>query len=146
MYCHVYPTDTLAKYKYVVVLSRYQGKLLLSRHKKRTTWETQGGHIESGESPLDAAKRELYEESGAIRFDITYVFDYRAGDDDGFADGAVFFAEINELSEIPDSEMAEVHTFDTLPPDEMLTYPGITPILFRYAIEHNLFYDKEKTV
>jgi 8-oxo-dGTP diphosphatase len=146
MYCHVYPTDTLAKYKYVVVLSRYQGKLLLSRHKKRTTWETQGGHIESGESPLDAAKRELYEESGAIRFDITYVFDYRAGDDDGFADGAVYFAEIKDLSEIPDSEMAEVHTFGTLPPDEMLTYPGITPILFRYAIEHNLFYDKEKTV
>ncbi len=144
MYCHVYPTDTLAKYKYVVVLSRYQGKLLLSRHKNRTTWETQGGHIESGESPLDAAKRELYEESGAIRFDITYVFDYRAGDDDGYADGAVFAAEIKEFSKIPDSEMAEVHTFDTLPPDELLTYPGITPVLFRYAMEHKLIPVKEE--
>ena len=38
-------------YKYVVVFSRYQGRLLLSRHKERRTWETQGGHVEPGETP-----------------------------------------------------------------------------------------------
>ena len=63
-YCHVYPLDTLKTYKYVVVLSRYQGKYLLSRHKKRTTWETQGGHIEPGETPLQAAKREILRNPG----------------------------------------------------------------------------------
>ena len=61
---------SLQQYKYVVVLSEYQGKILLSRHKNRTTWETQGGHIEPGEQPLDAAKRELYEESGAMDYEI----------------------------------------------------------------------------
>lgn len=60
----------LQQYKFVVVLSRFKGKILLSRHKDRTTWETQGGHIEAGETPLEAAKRELYEESGAIEFEI----------------------------------------------------------------------------
>ena len=56
MITKTYPVGTLPAYKYVVVLSEYQGKILLSRHKKRTTWETQGGKIEPGETPLMAGK------------------------------------------------------------------------------------------
>ena len=74
-----YEIGSLQQYKYVVVLSEYEGNILLSRHKKRTTWETQGGHIEFGEEPLEAAKRELYEESGAIDFEIEPLCDYWAG-------------------------------------------------------------------
>lgn len=66
MESRVYELNELKEYKYVVILSKYQGKILLSRHKKRDTWETQGGHIEKGETPMEAAKRELYEESGAV--------------------------------------------------------------------------------
>lgn len=40
--CRTYPVGTLKQYKYVVTLSEYQGKILLSRHKDRSTWETQG--------------------------------------------------------------------------------------------------------
>ncbi len=128
-YCDVHPLDTLRTYKYVVVLSRYQGKYLLSRHKERMTWETQGGHIEPGETPLQAAKRELFEESGAVRYQIKPVFDYRAGDDDGEANGMVFAAEIEELGPLPQSEMAEVKAWEQLP--ENLTYPAITPVLWK---------------
>ena len=39
MTCKTYEVGTLPGYKYVVVLSRFQGKLLFSRHRKRTTWE-----------------------------------------------------------------------------------------------------------
>ena len=60
----------IEKYKYVVVLSYYNGKILLSRHKSRSTWETQGGHIEENETPLEAAKRELFEESGAMDYSM----------------------------------------------------------------------------
>ena len=130
-YCKKLDLGTAKKPKYVVVLSYYEGKILLSRHKKRTTWETQGGHIEPSEAPLDAAKRELYEESGAVDFDITPLFDYEAGDDIGSATGVVFRANIKALASLPDSEMAEVHAFDALP--ENLTYPNITPHLFRWA-------------
>ena len=80
MITKTYPVGTLPAYKYVVVLSEYQGKILLSRHKKRTTWETQGGKIEPGETPLMAAKRELYEESGAVDFEIEPLCDYWAGE------------------------------------------------------------------
>ena len=128
MICNIRPLGELAPYKYVVVMSRYQGKILLSRHKDRDTWETQGGHIEPGETPLEAARRELYEESGAMEFDIRPVFDYWAGDERGGASGQVFAATIRTLSPLPKSEMAEVRAFDEIPPN--VTYPAITPEIF----------------
>ena len=128
MTCKVCPLGTLAPYKYVVVMSKYQGKILLSRHRDRSTWETQGGHIEPGETPLAAARRELYEESGAVDFDIRPIFDYWAGDENGGASGQVFAAEIRTLGPMPKSEMAEVRAFDQVPPN--VTYPAITPELF----------------
>lgn len=133
MVCKTFEINELKQYKYVVVLSRYNGKILLSRHKERTTWETQGGHIEPGETPLEAAKRELYEESGALEYDIIPLCDYWAGAEDRSrgAGGMVFAAFIRKLGEFPESEMAEVQTFDALP--ENLTYPAITPVLFARA-------------
>ena len=130
MIAETYEINELQQYKYVVVLSEYNGKILLSRHKKRTTWETQGGHIEAGETPLEAAKRELYEEAGAVEFEIEPVFDYWAGEADRSrgAGGMVFVAKIRTLGPLPESEMAEVKRFDRLP--ENLTYPAITPVLF----------------
>lgn len=131
MICKTYEINTLRQYKYVVVLSNYNGKILLSRHKNRTTWETQGGHIETGESALDAAKRELYEESGAIDFEIRPLCDYWAGNPETNqgSNGMVFAADIYKLDAIPESEMAEVREFTVLPKN--LTYPEITPILFQ---------------
>ena len=125
MGCTIHPLGTLKNYKYVVILSLYQGKILLSRHKDRDTWETQGGHIEPGETPLQAARRELFEESGAVRYEIRPLFDYFFGG----SCGAAFEAEIFELGPIPESEMAEVKLFDQLP--ENITYPAISPVLFR---------------
>lgn len=119
--------------KYVVVFSRYEGRLLLSRHKDRDTWETQGGHIEPGESPEAAARRELWEESGAVDFTLEPLCMYWAEDRVGEkpykgAWGAIFFADIRALGPMPESEMAEVKGFDTLPED--VTYPYITPRLY----------------
>lgn len=133
MICQTYAINELQDHKYVVVLSEYGGRILLSRHKDRTTWETQGGHIEPGETPLAAAKRELYEESGAVKYEIEPLCDYWAGDENTKkgAGGVVFTAVIQELGELPESEMAEVKLFERLP--ENLTYPDITPVLFARA-------------
>lgn len=130
MTCKNYETGTLKEYKYVVILSEYQGKILLSQHKNRTTWETQGGHIEPGETPMEAARRELYEESGALEYEIAPLCDYWAGDPEDWANGMVFRAVISKLGPLPESEMARVRTFDSLP--ENVTYPAITPVLFDY--------------
>lgn len=132
MLCKTYDLNSLKEYKYVVILSEYNGKIVLSRHKQRTTWETQGGHIEQGETPLDAAKRELYEESGAVDFDIEPLCDYRAWNEETGhgANGVVFYAVIRGFDAIPESEMAEIKEFPSLP--ENLTYPAITPMVFEY--------------
>lgn len=130
MTCRTYETGSLEEYKYVVVLSEYQGEILLSRHKKRTTWETQGGHIEPGETPMEAARRELYEESGALEYEIAPLCDYWAGTPGDGASGMVFRASITRLGPLPQSEMAQVRTFHSLP--ENITYPAITPVLFDY--------------
>lgn len=137
MISKIYEVGALKTYKYVVVLSTYSGKLMLSRHKARTTWETQGGHVEPGETPMEAARRELYEESGAVEYDIRALCDYWAGDEvtGKGATGMVFHAEIHRLGPMPESEMAEVRLFDGLPGN--LTYPAITP-------EIHAFWLKEK--
>ena len=136
MICRTMPYGTLPSHRFVVILSTYCGKILLSRHAQRSTWETQGGHIEPGETPLEAARRELYEESGAASFDIRPLCDYFAGEKDtgALGYGSVFAAEIHTLGDIPaGSEMAEVRLFDALP--ENITYPAITPVLFRRLFE-----------
>lgn len=137
MFCEIKPLNSYAKYKYVVILSEFEGKLLLSRHRRRDTWETQGGHIEPGETPMDAARRELYEESGATGYDITPLFDYRTINERGDTAGVIFFAKIRTLSPMPDSEMADVRQFDGLP--ENVTYPDITPYLYAEARRMGLF-------
>lgn len=127
--CRTFDMEERKTYQYVVIFSKFQGKLLLSRHKARDTWETQGGHIEPGETPEQAARRELWEESGAEEFTLTPVCGYLAADESSEAAGAVFFAEISKMGNLPESEMAETRLFPTLP--ENVTYPGITPLLFR---------------
>lgn len=127
----VFAPGSLAKYKYVVMFAQYQGKWLFCRHKKRTTIETAGGHIEPGETPLQAAKRELWEETGAEKFMIHELFDYVSEDTKGAASGVVFLAEIEALGQLPENfEMAERKLFDQLPDEtDIWTYPAITPEL-----------------
>jgi len=124
----IYDLDTLSPYMFVVIFAKYKGKWVYARHKKRSTWETAGGHIELGETPLDAAKRELYEETGAVKFDIKPMFDYSSYDNEGYANGQVYLAEVEEFADIPESEMAEIMFSDSYP-DE-LTYPDILPVLY----------------
>ncbi len=142
--CELHPAGTLSRLKYVVICSRYRGKWMLSKHRERDTFETQGGHIEPGETPREAARRELYEESGALTAKLYHICDYRGYDDSGSANGVVYLGLIEELGELPASEMEMVELFDELPRE--LTYPCVTPVLIeaakRYAEEKNLGFRK----
>ena len=119
---HACPGD--ASIKYAVIVAQYHGKWILCRHKDRKTWEIPGGHREMNEKPEQTAARELWEETGTLKAEITPVCAYSFGDY-----GMLYYADVSELGSIPEgSEITETACFDYLP-DE-LTYPHIQPALF----------------
>jgi 8-oxo-dGTP pyrophosphatase MutT (NUDIX family) len=48
----------------VAIFCRNAGAILLVRHRRLGTWLPVGGELEAGEAPLEAARRELREETG----------------------------------------------------------------------------------
>jgi 8-oxo-dGTP diphosphatase len=118
------------EFKYAVIASRFQNQWIFVRHRERVTWEIAGGHIEAGESPDEAASRELMEETGAFDYTIHPVAAYAVEKDEILTYGWLYFAEVHKLGNLPDSEIAEIILLDKLPPD--LTYPLIQPILFEF--------------
>lgn len=119
-------------YKYAVIVARYDGKWVFSRHRDRDTWEIPGGHRETGETIEQTAWRELYEETGAVDADVKPVTVYGVVRDGVPTYGVLFFADVKALGPIPDgSEIAEIGLYELIPHN--LTYTAIQPPLFRAA-------------
>jgi len=123
---------TLKAYRYTVIFARHNGKWLYCRHKERDVFETAGGGIEAGETPLEGATRELVEETGATKFDIRPAFDYAVYTNAGFSNGQVFYAEVQELGAL-EFEMSEVREFETIP--DKMRFPNILPVLYKQMCE-----------
>ena len=121
--------------KFAVIIAKYDGKWVFCKHKERSTWEVPGGHREPDEDIFDTAKRELYEETGAIDFEIYPVCVYSVTAPDNF-DGAetfgkLYYAEIHTFEKELHSEIEKITITDEFP--ERWTYPEIQPKLLEEA-------------
>lgn len=82
--------------KHVFVICRYRDKWLFTKHKKRGL-EFPGGKVEAGESPEDAAMREVFEETGAKVDTLKFIGQYEvSGADEHFVKN-IYFAEVKEI-------------------------------------------------
>lgn len=121
--------------EFAVIISKTFGKWVFCKHKERDTYEVPGGHRETGESILEAARRELYEETGAVDYDIKPICVYsvtgknRVNETGEETFGMLFFADVKCFEKELHSEMEKIELFDELP--EKWTYPLIQPILIK---------------
>lgn len=122
------------KLTYSVISARFENRWIFVRHNQRTTFEIAGGHIEEGETSFEAAGRELMEETGALKFNLSCIATYSVKKDGETGWGRLYLAEVFEIGPIPDiSEIAEVVFLEKIP--DHPTHPDIQPHLFRKTIE-----------
>lgn len=128
------------KLKFAVMISKTQGKWVFCKHKERDTYEFPGGRREIGEDILQTAKRELYEETGALEFDLQPICVYsvigktrfnETIDQESF--GMLYFANINSFEKELHNEIEQILITEFLPKE--WTYPLIQPELMKKAKE-----------
>ena len=121
--------------KFAVIISKTNGKWVFCKHKERDTYEVPGGHREPGEDILDTARRELYEETGALDYELKPICAYSVIRTDGLqaeeSFGMLYYADIKTFEPELHSEIEKVIITEQLV--DNWTYPLIQPKLLEEA-------------
>lgn len=119
--------------KFAVIVAQSNGKWVFCKHKERSTYECPGGHRDLGERIIETARRELWEETGALDFSLVPISIYSVTGNDGIHPdetetfGMLYYSEIKSFGELPALEIERVELFEELPSE--WTYPLIQPVL-----------------
>ena len=127
-------SSNISTFNYVVVVAKHMGKLVWVRKIGSNSWEIPGGHVEEGETPDFAAKRELVEETAAISFEIEAICDFSIETNVAKSYNRLFYAEIREFGEPGSFEIEEVMVSNTVPRN--LTHGEIQPLLIDEVFKH----------
>jgi 8-oxo-dGTP diphosphatase len=119
----------LKELTYVVIGAREEDKWIFVRHRERESWELPAGHIEKNEQALEAAKRELYEETGTVKAELHMLNDYSVTIRGKVNYGRIFFAKVEERGPLPESEIGEILVTEETPLPA--TYPEAHKVFVR---------------
>lgn len=131
------------KLDFAVIIARYKNKYFFVRHHARETLEIPGGHRELDETIETCAKRELFEETGAVDYRLRPLFIYSVTKGDFTDHGQVFFAEVFKKKRQLHHEIIDYQLLKEAP--EEWTYPLIQPLLFQ-EFKKNFESDSYKTI
>ena len=115
--------------QYAVIISKYQKQWVFCKHKHRNTLEIPGGHREINEPIIHTAKRELYEETGAIEYTIEPICVYSVIQNNQETFGMLYFANITHFEKELHHEIEKVEFLEHFPMH--WTYPDIQPLLIQ---------------
>lgn len=127
-------------FTFAIIIAKTEDKWVFCKHKDRETYEIPGGHKEIGEKIIDTAKRELYEETGALEYTLKPISAYSVKSPDNFNGeetyGMLYFADIKTFESELHSEIEKI----LITPDlvENWTYPLIQPKLIEEAIRRGV--------
>ena len=121
--------------EFAVIISKADNKWVFCKHRDRNTYEVPGGHREDGETIMDTAKRELYEETGAIEYTLKPICVYSVTAPDNFNGeetfGMLYYADILSFEDELHNEIERILITEHLV--DQWTYPLIQPKLIEEA-------------
>lgn len=127
--------------KFAVIIAEAEGKLVFCKHRERDTYEIPGGHREPGEEIGETARRELYEETGAVEYSLRPVCVYSVTDPFRFdgqeSFGMLYYADVLKFEKKLDHEIEKIILVDEL--EGEWTYPEIQPKLLEEAERRGYF-------
>lgn len=106
--------------RHVLVICKFNDKWVLTKHSIRGL-EFPGGKVEPGESLRQAAKREVYEETGAVIRNPEWFAEYVVFSEKPFCK-TVFLAEVEHLEKIEKMETEGIVLMEKLHPDGSFSF------------------------